>query len=89
MSGKCYGCSHFTAYYTKAYCCFLRTDCGHCSVTDSTVKKHYGCEGFKPSYHRHALKRGAVINELAVALTKLNAGKLILDERNGQTDITE
>ena len=48
-----------------------------------------GSEGFKPSYHRPSLKRGAVINELAVALTKLNAVKLILDERNGQTDITE
>lgn len=80
MSNYCYCCRYFTAYYEKAYCCFLRTDLGNCSKLHSTVEKHSSCEDWKGKCPRGKLKKEAVLKELADALTKINGIKLILEE---------
>ena len=81
MNKECRNCANFTAYYTKAYCCFLRTDCGHCDEQKQTVKKHGSCELYTTKYRPRKIKRDFVLDELEKALTTLNGIKLILDER--------
>lgn len=41
---ECCNCRYFEAYYTKAYCSFLRTDCGNCCRKKDVVKKHFTCD---------------------------------------------
>ncbi|MDE7453117.1 MAG: hypothetical protein K2N22_01760 [Clostridia bacterium] len=87
MKNECCRCAYFTAYYTKAYCCFLRTDCGHCDEQNQTVKKRGSCESFKPKSHPRKIKRALVLDELEKALTTINGIKLILDEREEEFKI--
>ena len=89
MKKECCVCAYFTAYYTKAYCCFLRTDCGHCGKQNQTVKKHGSCEFYSIKYHPRKIKRGYVLDELEKSLTTLNGIKLILDERVEEFKIIE
>lgn len=87
MKHKCSMCLYFTAYYTKAYCSFLRTDCGHCEKQNQTVKKQGCCELYKTKYHPRKIKRSYVSDELEKALTTINGIKLILDERQEEFKI--
>lgn len=80
MDKECCVCQNFTAYFTKAYCCFLRTDCGHCRITDTTVKKHFTCEKFKHKYVNRGDKRNAVIEGLEKAVRDIAVIKFILEE---------
>ena len=51
MEKKCSRCKFFTAYYEKAYACFLRTDCGKCFISKSTVSKNKAaCENWQAKY---------------------------------------
>ncbi len=80
MIHNCFNCRYFTAYYEKAYCCFLRTNCGNCEKLSATVEKHSSCESWAGKYETGRLRKGAVLKELADVLTKINGIKLILDE---------
>lgn len=82
MDKHCCNCRYFDAYYTKAYICFLRTDCGHCFERQQAVGKKDFCE--KWGYRRtdHKKKKNAIIEGLSTAITSINAIKLILDEEN-------
>ncbi len=80
MDKECCVCQNFTAYFTKAYCCFLRTDCGHCRKTDTTVNKHGTCENFKYKHVNHNDKRNAVIKGLEKAVRDIAVIKFILEE---------
>lgn len=82
MSKNCNVCDYFTAYYTKAYICFLRAGCGHCSQQEQTVNKTGNCEKWKYRSTNRKKKKGAIIEELVKALTTINAIKLILEEEN-------
>ncbi len=81
MSKECFRCRNFDAYYTKGYCCFMRTNCGQCSVTKETVEKYSTCENWKCRYTPYKIKQKAVMQGLEEALTRLNSIKLILDEK--------
>ena len=87
MNRECCLCAYFTAYYTKAYCCFMRTDCGHCHKQNQTVKKHGTCEFYKTKCQPRKIRRDFVLDELEKALTTLNGIKLILDERQEEFKI--
>lgn len=87
MERKCFSCGNFDAYYNKGYCCFLKTDCGHCCKRNETVKKHGTCEEWKSRYYSNTIKRGAVIEGLEEALTKINAIKMILDEKSEEHNL--
>ena len=87
MNRECCRCAYFEAYYTKAYCSFLRTDCGLCDKQNQTVKKHGSCEFYKTKYHPRKIKRNAVLDELEKALTTINGIKLILDQRQEEFKI--
>lgn len=82
MEKRCAVCAHFTAYFTKAYCCFLRTDCGHCRVLNETVQKCSICEKWRFRYSQPKRKKGIILEELGKAVTTINAVKLILDEED-------
>lgn len=81
MSKECFRCGHFTAYYQKGYCCFMRTDCGYCRAKKETVEKHSTCDSWKSNYAPRKLKQKAILNGLEEALIRLNSIKLILDEK--------
>lgn len=80
MEHKCFNCGSFEAYYNKGYCCFLRTDCGHCKKFNETKQKHFTCDSWRTRYYP-PLSSGRVLKELETALTQINGVKLILDER--------
>lgn len=80
MEHRCFKCCFFSAYYTKAYCCFLRTDCGNCDILKQTVKKHSTCENWRSKTKPEKLKKGYVLKELEHTLTVVNGIKLILEE---------
>lgn len=83
MSKTCSKCRYFTAYYKKAYSCFLRTDCGNCNKKLQTVEKRSSCEEwqyFKPMPR----KKGLVVRDLNNLMASINAIKLILEEEKEQ-----
>lgn len=80
MNHKCFNCANFEAYYSKACCCFLRTDCGHCRKFKETKNKQFSCDSWSPRYY-HRYKHGIIIKQLETAITQINGIKLILDER--------
>ena len=81
MYRECCVCSHFTGYYTKAYCGFNKERCGHCRLHDKTVDKHDTCENFKNRLYKeeNTIKHSAVINALSQAITEINTIKTLLE----------
>ena len=73
MEKECTTCGNFTAYYTKAYCRYLRADCGHCDEKKETVLKHATCEKWR-SKIRYGLRvrSGIIIKEMENIVSKLN-----------------
>ncbi|MDE5722460.1 MAG: hypothetical protein K2I30_06985 [Clostridia bacterium] len=69
---ECCRCNMFEAYFTKAYCCFLRTNCGYCYKNREIVKKHSTCESWRYKKTDKEIKRTAVIKELNEVVTKVN-----------------
>lgn len=84
MGRECARCLYFTAYYTKAYCRFLRTDCGMCWQSRTEVKKKSSCDKWEGRGYQSKKRRQHIIDELGEALTTINAIKLILDEEKGE-----
>ncbi len=80
MEKQCCTCRHFTAYFEKAYCRYLRTDCGNCSVRGETVKKKFGCDSWAPKFTDTKVKTATVINGLADAITDINTIKDFLEK---------
>lgn len=83
MEKKCSRCKFFTAYYEKAYACFLRTDCGKCFISKSTVSKNKAaCENWQAKYLPYKRRESAIINEIQQAGLTINAIGLILEEED-------
>ena len=80
MEKQCCICRHFTAYFTKAYCCYLRTDCGNCSVRGETVNKKSNCDSWAAKFKNTKIKQGIVINSLADAITNISVIKDFLEK---------
>lgn len=62
----------FEAYFTKAYCCFLRTNCGFYRKNRTIVEKHATCENWRCKKIDKEVKKTAVIRELNEVATKVN-----------------
>lgn len=73
MEKECTTCGNFTAYFTKAYCCYLRTDCGHCNEKHETVLKHGTCEKWRGK-RRYSIRvrSGLLLKEIEEVVIKLN-----------------
>ncbi|MDE6000838.1 MAG: hypothetical protein K2G96_00730 [Clostridia bacterium] len=80
MEKQCCICRHFTAYFEKAYCCYLRTDCGNCSTRGETVNKKFTCDNWAPKFGNTIIKPTMVINGLADAITNISVIKDFLEE---------
>ena len=80
MEKQCCKCGHFTAYFEKAYCCYLRTDCGNCSVRRGTVNKKFTCDKWTPKSRNTKIRQARVINSLADAITNISVIKDFLEE---------
>lgn len=81
MEKECCRCANFTAYYEKAYSCFLRTKFGNCFLKNATVEKHGSCENYRCRSSKKRNK-GVVIRELNTSLANISAIKLILEEED-------
>ncbi len=79
MKRECTNCCNFTAYYEKAYSCFLRTECGNCSKKRETINRHASCENWS-SRSKFKRDKYKVICALDEAICGINAIKLILEE---------
>ncbi len=80
MEKECCRCGYFKAYYTKAYCRYLREDYGRCAIKKEVVKKHGGCERWRLKEVDAKIKRGVILQNLANAVTTINVIKDFLDE---------
>lgn len=80
MEKQCCICRYFTAYFKKAYCCYLRTGCGKCSVREETVNKNFTCEKWKSKIKTTYVKYGRVIDSLSDAITNISVIRDFLEE---------
>lgn len=80
MEKECCRCGYFKAYYTKAYCCYLREGCGRCAIKKEIVKKHGGCKKWKLKKVDANIKRGVIMQGLADVVTNINVIKDFLEE---------
>ncbi|MDE6597059.1 MAG: hypothetical protein K2K60_00275 [Clostridia bacterium] len=81
MEKQCCTCGRFTAYFIKAYCCYLRTGCGNCSARGETVNKKFTCDKWKAKLRNTKVKQARVINSLADAITNISVIKDFLEEK--------
>ncbi|MDE7181855.1 MAG: hypothetical protein K2O41_02325 [Clostridia bacterium] len=81
---KCCRCGNYEAYYTKAYCCFLKADYGYCQSRKETVFKFDGCKKFKGKRVNNRIKLGIVLSNLENALTNISVIKDFLEEKTEQ-----
>lgn len=81
MEKECCRCKFFKAYYTRAYCRYLKEDFGRCSIKKDFVNKHGGCTNWKLKEVDKNYKRGIVIKNLDDALTDISVIKDFLAER--------
>ncbi len=82
MDKECCTCEFFKAYFSKAYCCYLREDFGRCSKKKEIVEKHGGCENWKYKQIDKNIKRGIVIKNLEEAITNISVIKDFLEEHS-------
>ncbi|MDE6598088.1 MAG: hypothetical protein K2K60_05575 [Clostridia bacterium] len=81
MEKECCRCKFFKAYYSRAYCCYLREGFGRCSKKKDFVKKHESCPDWNYRKVSTNIKRGIVIKNLDTAITNISIIKDFLEER--------
>lgn len=82
MEKECCRCGNFTAYYIKAYCRYLKEDCGRCAIKKQLTDKHESCESWKPKKTDTKIKRGVIMQGLAGAITDISVIKEFLEENS-------
>ncbi|MDE6585189.1 MAG: hypothetical protein K2K80_00715 [Clostridia bacterium] len=80
VNKECCRCHFFEAYYTKAYCCFLRSDCGRCFKTKETVKKHSTCDKWKTKVYYRETSTFEIVGGINQAITDLNEIRNFLED---------
>ena len=67
---RCFNCGSFEAYFTKAYCCYLREDCGMCKKQNKVINKQSTCEKWHTRFYdrkkRKSAVRGVVLTDISV-----------------------
>lgn len=77
---ECWNCLHYATYYTKGYTCFYKEKFGSCSVSNSIVENHDGCENWIRKYSVGKRRKAAALKALIDATETLNVIKQILSE---------
>lgn len=81
MEKKCKNCDIYSAFYTKAYCAFLRSGYGYCGKEKDVKTDNEICECWRS---RRSVKRkcnkAMVLNALEKGLTDIAALKQIFCE---------
>ena len=78
-SNTCARCRNFTAYFSKAYCCILRTKCGHCSKKNTTVDKNETCDNWQGRSYKRVTSKDAIIKEAGQIFYKVNILKEFIE----------
>lgn len=79
---RCSNCRYCDAYYTLAYCCYLRSEHGYCSVKKQVVEKNKICDSWKQRSVLYKRQPKKVVKELENALTNIAVLRQIFDEED-------
>lgn len=77
---KCFECGDFNAYFTKAYCCYLREDCGYCKKHNKVVDKKFTCPDWRTKYYDHKKRKSAVMSSLKNVLTDISVIRQFIED---------
>ncbi len=77
---RCFNCGSFEAYFTKAYCCYLREDCGMCKKLKRVVSKQDSCESWRTRNFNQAKKKSMVLASLNNVLTDISVIRQFIEE---------
>ncbi len=73
MGRECCSCADFEAYFTKGYCCYIRTDCGYCREHNKVIEKHTpACDKFRGNRTTKSFRHNRFMEEMAGVITKIN-----------------
>lgn len=86
---KCWNCSNYSAYYTKGFCCFDKTEQGFCSKLCEIKEKHDSCVFWRQNVHLNGMRKAISKRALTDILINLSAIRQIWQEeqeedKNGQ-----
>ncbi|MDE7306853.1 MAG: hypothetical protein K2N33_05625 [Clostridia bacterium] len=82
MEKECCRCGNFTAYYIKAYCCYVKENCGMCAIKNQLTGKHDSCESWRAKKVNTKIKHGIIMGSLADAITNISIIKEFLEENS-------
>lgn len=77
---KCFNCGSFDAYYIKAYCCYLREDCGMCKKQNKVINKQSTCEKWHTRFCDRKKRKSAVMEKLKNVLTDISVIRQFIEE---------
>lgn len=77
---KCFECGSFDAYFTKAYCCYLREDCGYCRLHKKVVDKKSTCEDWRTRCCNPKKRKSAIMTQLKNVLTDISVIKQFIED---------
>lgn len=80
MGKECRTCNSFDAYFTKGYCCYLRTDYGYCRYYQKIKLKHSpACEKHNGKTYNIKVRYNEVMRGMANVITNIEMLKDYLE----------